>query len=131
MNPPMGILKLNFDGNFICSSRRGGGVVRCWAGTVVCSYSGPLESSDADEVAVFAPLVGCRELRSMGCVNAIIEDDSFSAIQWGLHNSSFPWRLADWGGGAGYFASVKCLGSPYFKSKCARPQPLISVISAI
>ena len=59
MNPPSGILKLNFDGSF----RRGGdgGVIRDCSGTVVRSYLGPLELMDANEAKVFALLVGCRE----------------------------------------------------------------------
>ena len=32
----------------------------------------------------------------MSGFKAIIESDSFSAIQWGFGKSSFPWRLADW-----------------------------------
>jgi ribonuclease HI len=52
-----GYPKLNFDGSFLPSIRRGGdgGVVR---GRVVRSYLGPLESMDANEAKVFALLVG-------------------------------------------------------------------------
>lgn len=41
-------------------------------------------------------LVGCRELRRLGGHNAIIEVDSFSAIQCGSGNACYPWRLVDW-----------------------------------
>ena len=32
----------------------------------------------------------------MGGCNAIIEGDSFSAIQWGSRESSYPWRWENW-----------------------------------
>lgn len=38
-------------------------------------------------------LVGCRQLKSLGGHNAIIEGDSFYAIQWG-HEKCF--ILGDW-----------------------------------
>ena len=58
MTPPMGILKLNFDGSFIHSIKRGGigGVIRDWYGTVFMSFLGPLDSVDTNEVEVFALL---------------------------------------------------------------------------
>lgn len=45
---------------------------------------------------MYALLVGCRELLKLGGLLAIIEGDSFSAIQWGLRKTSYPWKLADW-----------------------------------
>lgn len=32
-------------------------------------------------------LTGCRELRKLEATNAMVECDSFSAIQWGLDTS--------------------------------------------
>lgn len=40
--------------------------------------------------------MGCRELRRVGSVSAIIERDSFSPIQWGSGQASYPLRLDDW-----------------------------------
>ena len=59
MTPPRGIIKLSFDESFILSIRRAGigVVVRDWPGKVVRSFSGPLDSLDANEVDVFALLV--------------------------------------------------------------------------
>lgn len=51
---------------------------------------------NVNEPEVFALLVHCRELRRLRGYNAIIEGDSFSAIQWGLGNLSYPWHLVDW-----------------------------------
>lgn len=40
------------------------------------SYSGHVDSLDADETEAFALLVGCCELRRLGGCNSIIEGDS-------------------------------------------------------
>lgn len=42
-----------------------------------------MDSLDADEAKVFALLVGCCGLRTLGSCNAIIEGDSVSVIKWG------------------------------------------------
>lgn len=55
-----------------------------------------VDVSESNEIEVFAMLVGCRELRRLGGHNAIIEVDSFSAIQCGSGNACYPWRLVDW-----------------------------------
>ena len=44
---------------------------------------------------MYALLVGRRELRKMEVSKNIIEEDSFSTIQWSLGNCSYPWWLAD------------------------------------
>ena len=49
-----------------------------------------MDSIDANEAELFALLIGCRELRRMGCVIVIFEGDSFSVIQWCSGKSSFP-----------------------------------------
>lgn len=41
-------------------------------------------------------LLGCKELKVLNGFNAIIERDSFSAIQWGSTSLIYPWRMADW-----------------------------------
>lgn len=43
----------------------------------------------------FLLLVGCCEVWRLGVSKAIIESDSFYAIQWGSGKSSFPWCLVD------------------------------------
>jgi hypothetical protein len=98
MNPPVGVLKLNFDGSFVRSLRKGGigGVIRDWNGKMVRSFYGPIDSSDANETELFALLIGCRELLQMADYGAILEGNSFSVIQWCFGNSSYPWNLADW-----------------------------------
>ena len=98
VNPPAGVLKLNFNGSFVRSLRKGWtvGVIRDWNGNVVRSFSRPIDSSDADETELTAILIGCRELLQMVGYSAILEEDSFSVIQWCSGSSSYPWRLADW-----------------------------------
>ena len=63
---------------------------------MVRSFSGSIDSSDANETELFAILIGCRELLQMVGYGAILEGDSFSAIQWCSGSSSYPWRLVDW-----------------------------------
>lgn len=71
MSPPFGVLKLNFDSSFLRSIGEGGigGVIRNWDGIVIRSFSGPMDSLDANGAEVFALLVGCRELLKLGGYN--------------------------------------------------------------
>ena len=97
LSPSVGLLKLNFDGSFVQPNQGGiGGVIRDCSGNVLRSFSGPVYCLDANEAKVYALLVGCCELRSMGGCKAITEGDSFSAIQWGSGKIPYPWRLANW-----------------------------------
>lgn len=81
ISPPTGILKLNFDGSFFQQIQMGGiGGVFCDFNGKVKSFSGPANSSDSNDSEVYAILAGCHELQKLGCYNAIIEGDSFSAI---------------------------------------------------
>ena len=91
-------LKLNFDGSFHHSSQGGGirGVIRDWKGNVLRNFSGPVDSLSANDAEVYALLIGCRELLTLESINAVIERDSYSAIQWGSGEASIPWRLLDW-----------------------------------
>lgn len=59
------------------------------------SFSGSVKSLDENGAEMFASLVGCHELKNLGGYSAIIEGYSFSAIQWGSKETSFPWRLAN------------------------------------
>ena len=95
--PPLGILKLNFDGSFLRSTNQGGigVVIRNWNGDVIRNYSGPVVSMVVNEAEVYALLIGCRELERIGGSHPIIED-SFSAIQWASGKSIYPWRIVDW-----------------------------------
>ena len=80
----MRLPKLNFDGSFVWPNQGGiGGVIRDCSGTVLRTFSGPVFCLDANEAKVYALLVGCHELRSLGGCKTIIEGDSFSSIQWG------------------------------------------------
>lgn len=38
----------------------------------------------------------CRELRKIGAMLAMVEGDSFSAVQWGSGKSKYQWRLLEW-----------------------------------
>ena len=50
-----------------------------------------MDSLSANEAEVYALLIGFCEL-SLESLNAIIEGDSYSAIQWGSGEASIPWR---------------------------------------
>lgn len=84
-SPPEGSLKLCFDGSHVhqICMRGFGRVNHDWSGRVVKNFSSPISSSDANGAEVFALLVGRSKLQKMGGYNAIIEDNSFSAIQSG------------------------------------------------
>ena len=98
MNPPTIVLKLDFDGSFVRSVRKGGigGVIRDWKGKIVRSFFGPIVSLDANETELFAFLIGFRELLQIAGYDAILEGDSFLVIQWCSGSSSYPWKLTDW-----------------------------------
>lgn len=84
--PPLyGILKLNFDGSYQNSTHKGGigGVIRDFSGHIARTHSGTMVASDANEVEVFATLVGCRELHNLGGQLAIIEGDSCQLFNGG------------------------------------------------
>lgn len=59
---------------------------------VLCNYFGSVECIDSNGAEVFAMLMRCHKLHMLGGHNAMIERDSFSAIQWGLSQSRRPWR---------------------------------------
>ena len=97
MNLPTGVLNLNFDGSFVRSLWKGGicGVIRDWNGKIVRSFFGPIDSSDANEIELFAILIGCQELLHMADYSAILEGGFFLVIKWCSGSSSYPWRLVD------------------------------------
>ena len=68
-------------------------MIRNWNGNVVRSCSGPVVSLDANEVEVYAFLIGCCELEKIGGSCPIIEGDSFSAIS---EKANYLWWIADW-----------------------------------
>lgn len=101
LHPPNGVLKLIFDGSFLKDVRWGGygGVIRDSMGAILCSYVGAVDLSNSNEAEVFALLVGCREFRRLDGYNALIEGDSFYAIQWSSGNATY---LENGGLGRGY-----------------------------
>eukprot|EP00268_Persea_americana_P043744 TRINITY_DN4402_c0_g1_i2.p7 TRINITY_DN4402_c0_g1~~TRINITY_DN4402_c0_g1_i2.p7 ORF type:complete len:104 (+),score=30.42 TRINITY_DN4402_c0_g1_i2:3517-3828(+) len=62
---------------------------------VIRNYSGSVDSLNANASKVYALLIGCRELLSLGGYNAIIEGDSVSAIQWGSGKASHPYLVEE------------------------------------
>ena len=71
---------MNFDGSYPQSIQKGGfgGVIRDSDGSLIRSWFGPVDSSNANEVEVFALLIECCELLKLDGYNAIIEGDFFS-----------------------------------------------------
>lgn len=111
MHPPLGILKINFDGSFICSTRRGGigGGVKESIGIVVRSFSGPLEALDANEVEVLL-----FWWAAMSCVKWAVSMLFLKVIALQLCSGVLiillilgGWRLDQ--GGAGYIVVAGCL----------------------
>lgn len=41
-------------------------------------------------------LMGCCDLQRIEDHNAMIEGDSFSAIQWSVGKTRYPWKVAEW-----------------------------------
>lgn len=76
---------MNFDGSYARESGLGGigGVIRDHLGIVFCTFSWPVHVTNANEVEIY-PLLGCRELKAMNGVKAIIEGSSSMAIKWGF-----------------------------------------------
>lgn len=72
--------------HFLKEVRRGryGGVIGDNTGMISCSYSVWVDCTDSNVVDSFTKLIICRELQKLSGHNAIIEGDSFSAIQWGV-----------------------------------------------
>ena len=58
-----------------------------------------MDSLNANEAEVFALLIGYRELLRFGGYNAILEGDSFSAIQWGFKEGFSSLEASGLGGG--------------------------------
>ena len=92
IKPPSGILKLNFDGSYFHALRWGGigGEIQDYDGTAIRKYSRPADSLNANEVEVFALLIGCLELLRLDDYNAILQGDSLSTIQWGTGKACNP-----------------------------------------
>lgn len=95
--PPVSILKLNFDGSYLCRAQRRcfEGFIRVWNGNVVRNFSGHVDSLNANEAGVFNLLIGCHELLRMEGFNHILEGGFVSAMQWGSVKAFHRWRLAD------------------------------------
>lgn len=71
-------------------------VIRNSMGVSLSSYSDSIVVSDNNVAEVYTIPVGSHELRRIGGFSVIIERDSFFAIQWGLGNATYPWRLTNW-----------------------------------
>ena len=54
------------------------------------NFSGSMDSLNANEAEVYALLIGCLGLLTLESINAIIEGDSYLAIQWGSGEASIP-----------------------------------------
>lgn len=81
MLPPMGLLKLNFDGSFFKDLSHGG-----WEGTtcqIFVQIFGPVECLDSYGAEVFAMLMSCCYLFNTRGYKDMIEGDSYSALRWG------------------------------------------------
>lgn len=94
--PPLGVLKLNFDGSYIREEHRVGFgcVIRDHDGTVIRSYSGQIGTTNTNEEEISSMLIGCRELKLLYAFNSIMEGDSHPTLPWGSSPGDYPWRFA-------------------------------------
>lgn len=54
-------------------------------------------------------LMGCREFLKLDAFDAIVEGDTFCAIQCGSTAATCPWQLADWVDGLQYISrQLRC-----------------------
>lgn len=57
-----------------------GGVTRKNYGQVICNLSGSVDCINANGAEISAMLMGCRELRKIKAIDAMVKGHSFSAI---------------------------------------------------
>ena len=95
--PPLGALKLSFDG-CACGnpSPAGlGGVIRDAEGNILISYSGPTGFSSSNKAELLALKNGIHEASKLNPQRLLIEGDSYCVIRWASRASNPAWNLAN------------------------------------
>lgn len=69
--------------------------MRYWNGNVVKTFFGPVDSLDANEVEVFALLIGCSELVGQDVLNLLLKEIFVFATQWGSSKAIYLWQITD------------------------------------
>lgn len=57
-------------------------VIKDHSGSVIRTYLGPACIADANKAEVLSLICGCKELKTLNGLKAIVEGDSFLTIQW-------------------------------------------------
>ena len=91
--PPLGSLKLNFDGNLSGNPGRAGvvGVTCNNEGSVVLAYFGPAGFFSINKAELLRLLISLREARQFNFQHLCIEGDSFCVVQWAAEKANPPW----------------------------------------
>lgn len=94
--PPVGLLKLNFDGS--CMSEVGragyGGAISNELGNILRYFAGPLPNGTVIEEELFALWRGILELEKLGVRSSLVEGDSKVVVGW-MVGSLCPWQYLD------------------------------------
>ena len=98
--PPLGVLKLNFDGSALGNSGMAGvqGVIRNEEGRILLSYLGPAGVRSINKVELFSLNIGFRDASHFGNQQLLIEGDqgdSKCVILYASQASPTPWFFAD------------------------------------
>lgn len=93
----MGLVKLNFDGNYIRGENRGGigDVIRGNEGTMIYNYLELVVASDANEAKIYSLLIGCSGIKRLSGFKSIVKGDSKLAVLRGLSYQLYSWSLAN------------------------------------
>eukprot|EP00268_Persea_americana_P034085 TRINITY_DN3370_c1_g2_i3.p1 TRINITY_DN3370_c1_g2~~TRINITY_DN3370_c1_g2_i3.p1 ORF type:complete len:167 (+),score=20.75 TRINITY_DN3370_c1_g2_i3:1551-2051(+) len=88
--PPLGALKLNFDGSALGNPGPAGvgGVIRNEEGYTILSYSGPTRICSINKAELLALKIGLRKAINLHPHRLLVEGDSFCTIQWASPSST-------------------------------------------
>lgn len=92
--PPLGSLKLNFDGS-ACGSSVVGGIICNEEGTILLSFSGPAGFNSVNKAKLLALCIGFRQAPQFNPQYLFVEENSACVIWWASNSSNLPWHLAD------------------------------------
>lgn len=93
--PPIGCLKLNFDGASKGNPKPAGFgyVLRNHSGKIVRVVFGPSGDCDSTHAKVMGLLIGLRELKNLQLSGVLVAGDSEVIVDWGLGRGLGSWRL--------------------------------------
>lgn len=95
-SPPLGSLKLNFDGSSMGNPGLSGFGCVIWdsKGEVVRIVAGPIGFADSTKAEVMNLLMGLKEICDLNMNVPLVEGDSSVVVGWGLGSSKGSWKYA-------------------------------------